>query len=283
MSWLKVMFWNVRKAVSPKVIALAAQEHAPDIIVLAESTEPIVELSSALNHRGGAQYYVPPGLPPDVRRQLRILARFTPDTLKPVYDGHGISALRIETGVFPPLTLIAVHLRSKLNIDPEDQTLAATEIREQVEDVESRVGDSRTVVVGDFNMNPFERGVVSSNGFHAVMSRQIAKRDFRTVANVSRKFLYNPMWTHFGERRGRPPGTYYYDNSARTTYFWNIFDQVLLRPELLDDFDDGSVTVLTQIGESSLLKDDGQPDEVNFSDHLPLLFKLSVEQKELHG
>jgi hypothetical protein len=30
------------------------------------------------------------------------------------------------------------------------------------------------VVIGDFNMNPFDRGMVNANGFHAVMSRQIA-------------------------------------------------------------------------------------------------------------
>ena len=31
-------------------------------------------------------------------------------------------------------------------------------------------------------------------------------------------------------------GTFYYENAEPVCYFWNMYDQVLLRPELLEGF-----------------------------------------------
>jgi hypothetical protein len=125
-------------------------------------------------------------------------------------------------------------------------------------------------------MNPFEPGVAAADAFHGVMSRRIAQKLVRTVKGEERRFFYNPMWTRFGDHALGPPGTYYYPSSGQVTFFWNMFDQVLLRPELLDCFRDEDLEVLTRAGSTDLLTPSATPDTDSASDHLPLLFQLHL-------
>jgi hypothetical protein len=120
-------------------------------------------------------------------------------------------------------------------------------------------------------MNPFEAGVCSAEGLHAVMCKTIAKKEKRVVYGRERMYFYNPMWNLLGDETAGPPGTYYYPNGI-TAYFWNTFDQVLYRPALLDDYREGDVQVISEIEGTSLLHN-GIVSKA-FSDHLPVLFNV---------
>jgi hypothetical protein len=125
-------------------------------------------------------------------------------------------------------------------------------------------------------MNPFEVGIVSANGFHAVMTQTIARKRSRRVQEKDRQYFYNPMWGRMGDSSGGPPGTYYYTGSY-ISYFWNTFDQVLLRPDLLDFFSPNDLRVVSQIGDKNLLMDNGIHKN-SFSDHLPIIVTLQIER-----
>ena len=84
------------------------------------------------------------------------------------------------------------------------------------------------------------------------------------------------MWNRFGDNTGGPPGTYYYERSEHLCYFWNIFDQVLVRPDLLNLFPNQELSILSDIGGETLLSPKGLPDKAIGSDHLPVLFKLDL-------
>ena len=84
------------------------------------------------------------------------------------------------------------------------------------------------------------------------------------------------MWAHFGDRPNRPPGTFYSARSTPLSYFWNIFDQVLIRPALLDAFEDDRLQILTTSGQSPLVDATGRPHKRIGSDHLPILFQLRL-------
>jgi hypothetical protein len=55
-----------------------------------------------------------------------------------------------------------------------------------------------------------------------------------------------------------------------------MFDQVLLRPDLLPAFKNQELKVLVTDGTTSFLRDNGLPDRDAVSDHLPLLFRLHI-------
>lgn len=130
------------------------------------------------------------------------------------------------------------------------------------------------MVVGDLNVNPFEHPVAWAGALHAVMSRDLITRMHgeREIRGAEYRFFYNPMWGLLGDRSPGPPGTYYRSSSESVNYFWNTYDQVLLRAELMNRLQ--ALAVPDSDGASSLLTRNGLPDSVNGSDHLPLVFAL---------
>ena len=126
-------------------------------------------------------------------------------------------------------------------------------------------------------MNPFDPGVTSGEGFHGVMDKRIAEKGSRKIVGQVRDFFYNPMWSFLGDESEGPPGTYYYNASSKPlNYYWHMFDQVLLRPELVPLFPYGELKILTDTESDSLMNDRGIPDSSDASDHFPLLFSLNI-------
>jgi hypothetical protein len=132
------------------------------------------------------------------------------------------------------------------------------------------------VLIGDLNANPFEPGIVGAGALNAVMTRRLSQRRARTVNGQAYPYFYNPMWGHFGDRADRYSGTYFYDRGEHVTYFWNLFDQIMLRPALLDCFDPGDLQIISRVGGLDLLSKDGLPNRNVASDHLPLVFRIDM-------
>jgi hypothetical protein len=178
------------------------------------------------------------------------------------------------------ILLVSAHLPSKLHFSDDSQILEAVALSRAIRDVEKRIGHSRTVLTGDLNMNPFEVGIVGTQGLHSVMTRGLASRGRRMVQRKEYPYFYNPMWGHFGDRTETPAGTYYQERPEGVCYFWNLFDQVMIRPELLPVWDANSPEILTGDGIDSFLTSRGTPARNRFSDHLPLLFRLNLHRVE---
>lgn len=269
------MFWNVgAKNDVSDLVARACREHEVDILVLAEFGRPLSELLEGVNAGADRPLTVP--FNPSTR--LTILARYSPDALRPVQDLNGVAVRHLQPPVGADILVVGVHLPSQMFYGVDDLALYATEVSRVVAEAEAAVGHTRTIVVGDFNMNPFDLGIAGSHGLHAVSNRVVASRGSRKIQNTVHEFFYNPMWARLGDRPTGPPGTYYRADSKPFTLFWHAFDQVLIRPALLDRFSDDDLLVLTDIDGVSLTKSGFVPDTDSASDHLPLVFKIDIER-----
>lgn len=175
-----------------------------------------------------------------------------------------------------PYLLAAVHLSSKKHQSESSQVMECTAIGADIQDAEQQVGHDRTIIMGDLNMNPFEAGVSGAAGLHAVMDNQIAATKTRTVEGRDYSYFYNPSWGMMGDRTPGPPGSYFYRRAEHICYFWNTFDQVLIRPSLIPALQPGFPKVLDSDGKASFLKSDGTPDAKSGSDHLPLLLEMML-------
>ena len=71
------------------------------------------------------------------------------------------------------------------------------------------------------------------------------------------------------------PERLYFRNAEHKVYFWNILDQVLIRPDLLENFDAKNLQVPDAVGDISFLKK-GLPDKDFISDHLPIIFGIDL-------
>jgi hypothetical protein len=194
--------------------------------------------------------------------------------MAPLRDSSGFTIRHLLVPGHCSVILAAVHFPSKLFWNDGSQALECTEFARTIIEVESEVGHDRTVLVGDLNMNPFESGMVGAVGLNATMVRERALREFRVVQGRQYPFFYNPMWGHFGDRDPNPAGTYYRDSGQHVNYYWNMFDQVLIRPSLLGMFPADGVEIVTHAGRTPLLTSSGVSNRAIGSDHLPLLFTL---------
>ena len=226
-----------------------------------------------LNRLGPARYHHASN---SICEKITVYTKFPAEFLLPQFETNRMSIRRLALPGLPEILLAAIHFPSKLHFSDQEQALEATVLAQQIREAEQLAQCERTVLVGDLNMNPFENGVIAANGLHGVMTREIAARQTRTVQDQTYPFFYNPMWGRLGDATEGPAGSYYYAHSGHTTYFWNSFDQVLLRPALLQYFRDEELKILTDDGELSLVSDNGLPDKKTASDHLPILFKLHL-------
>jgi hypothetical protein len=265
----KFLFWNLNRKPLAALIADLAEEHQIDLIILAECEIDPATMLRTLNRTSG-RFHLTAGLCP----YITIYSGFPAQFVQKTYESERVSIRTLELPARDPVLLAAVHLPSKLHWTTESQAQECGELARQIELVEQKAGHRRTILVGDFNMNPFEAGVVG--GLHSVVSRKIASRGTRKVQGHEYPFFYNPMWSHFGDASGDTAGSYYYDAGEHVNHYWNMFDQVLLRPELASRFDSTRLSILKAIGVLSLVRPDGQPDKQVGSDHLPLLFELEL-------
>jgi endonuclease/exonuclease/phosphatase family metal-dependent hydrolase len=171
-----------------------------------------------------------------------------------------------------PFLLAAAHFPDKSRTSEYSRSSYCREVAGNLLIAERVSGHQKTVLVGDLNMNPYEAGI--TGGLKAVITRVLAVKGLDPVSRLDTHF-YNPMWQHFGETNDTPAGTYYRVGSE-DEHYWNIYDQVLLRPALLPHFSDRDVHILTSAGNISLLTRDGVPRYEAISDHLPILFRLDI-------
>jgi len=266
---LRFLFWNLGRKASHTLITQIVEAHDVDVLVLAETgtlTPPVIaaELNAPPMQR--PYHHARPNV--DAGNRVHIFIRFARELVGPVWDTNRMTVRHLKLPGRGDFLLAGVHLASKLHTRDDEQSARCVELARDIRDQERKVGHQRTIVVGDLNMKPFETGVAGAPGLNAVMSRTIAARGQRTVESREHSFLYDPMWNHFGEQGRIPPDTYYYESS---THLWNMFDQVLIRPDFMDRFVEDSFTVATNVGSESLISRGGLPRREAVSDHLPLL------------
>jgi endonuclease/exonuclease/phosphatase family metal-dependent hydrolase len=266
--------WNLNRRPLHQLVAELVQARQVDVVILLECEVIVAEILEALKAATGENFHLS-----DSKVQMktiRVFTRFSHQFINALEEDHRYSIRHLRLPAQRDLLLAVVHFPSKLRWTEDSQAQECVELARMIDRAERRIGHFRTVMVGDLNMNPFEKGVVGTMGLNATMARNQAQKELRTVQRRKYRFFYNPMWTCFGDGQTSPPGTYHYDNNQHVTYFWNMFDQVLVRPSLIGNIDTDGIEIVHRVGGVSLLTHEGTPDGSVGSDHLPLLFSMRL-------
>ncbi|MEM7125653.1 MAG: endonuclease/exonuclease/phosphatase family protein [Chloroflexota bacterium] len=269
---LNILFWNINTKPLYSQIASIAHEYNVDIIALAESNLESGEVLARLN-KGSSEYYYAPSSVQEYDR-IQVFTKFDRRYIQSLKDASRYSIRHLNIPNKPDILVVMVHLQSKLHADENNQQLGAQNLIGAVQEAEEKVGHDRTILLGDFNMNPFESGLVNATGLHAVMSRGRAEKSHRSIDGQSYKFFYNPMWRLMGDETQLTPGTYHYVSSSVQEYFWHTFDQFLVRPPLMEFLPSNQPQIISNIGNESLLNANGIPNKNSASDHLPVFASL---------
>ena len=265
-------FWNINGNKLDNLILRFTEIYNLDVLMLGESPYDPLELLLILNSKSPSYYYSPG----NICEKIQFFSKLKPEQIEPLVENKRISARKLFSSKYGNVILIAAHYNSKVNWSNDDQSAHIPTFKSIIDRAETTLGHSRTIICGDLNMNPFDNGMIQSTGLHSVMEKSTARKANRIIDGDPYTFFYNPMWGFLGDLgRGKVSGTLYYSPAKPINYHWNLFDQVLIRPDLIDSFVDSDLDIITEIGDQSLLTLNELIND-KISDHLPIKFKLNI-------
>lgn len=273
---IKCLFWNInRKNLVQELSDLVLENHA-DIVMAVEAWQlDVTHFISRLRDNG--KIFEKKEM---LQKQTGIMLLANRDIAVSVYkEEKYFSAYKVHENERHYL-LVVTHLISAMSRSEAARNQRANDLSRTIAKLEEacnkeieREGKQyyNTIVVGDFNLHPFSSGIVGMHGFHAIMDSDRALKKSRKLNGNEVKFYYNPMW-HLMGKRGTALGTYFFESDQDdNSFYWYTFDQVLIRPELIERFMWDEFRIIDHIGQDSLIRNH-RIDKQNYSDHLPIKF-----------
>lgn len=265
---MNVLFWNTGDNNDIDIIEQIIIENDCDIASFAELEVDANILIASLHGKGFKYYHIPsPGC-----ERLTILSKYELADVENYAESYYYTFKVFPHPHLKSILIAFVHFPSKLHADLYDHLGEASDLKEAIEEMESIVNCENTIILGDFNMNPFDPGMISARGMHALPIKTQAKKGDRIIRGKKYKMFYNPMWKFFTEEHG-PGGTFYYSKATSLLFHWNILDQIILRPKLIPIFNISELKLISFIGSKNLITKSGIIDK-KISDHLPVFFVI---------
>lgn len=276
----KFLFWNVLKKDLSDTVSNIAQHYDADFILLAElKKEDTKNYQNELIKSGYKLRTIPSA-------KVKIFDRLTIDPEKSVNIPKDVNLSqknRITSMIYKingeRILLVGIHLFSKVSMKHESSRKGFAKLTlDVIEYIENMHEIDKTIIMGDFNINPYEETMIDFFGMHATMCKNTALKGIRTIAKETRRYLFNPSWQAYSNvgLDNAPTGTYYFNEPYNTTLpFWNVLDQALIRPKLVQ----GSLNfeIISSAGHKvPTLLSNGIPDKEKYSDHLPILYTINI-------
>jgi exonuclease III len=270
----RIVFWNLKRKNLTDLVCDLALANDVDVLVLNECTVSIQVTLQALKSRVDNHFFVPESISHD---KFHCFSRNCALDLTEVHKGLRTSVRKLNLGSTQAL-LGLIHLVDIRNYDSETrQSFIQHVVEHEIGFVKSQQGHNRLILMGDFNMNPYDRAMNLAMGMNAMMTRACVASGHRTFLEKKYDFYYNPMWSLFGDGSEGPAGTVY-NTSNQGPYGWSMFDQVVINHSVVNKFQ--GVRIMTHAGNTRLIDDRGRPDLRTASDHLPIVVMLKGNDRD---
>lgn len=248
------------------------KENKTDIVTLAETTN--LDISTLLNHLklNGEEWK---DIQISSTNDIRVLAKKEIDIIPFKEESH-YSIYKIKKNEDVDCLLVVVHLISKMHKSNEAQYNRAYNIARELCKYEQEFfgrNERRTIIVGDFNMQPYEAGVCSGYGFNATMSAFQASKKTREVDGEITYLYYNPMWALMGANKFVQGSYYNSGDKDDHAIYWYSFDSVLLRPYYIEKFNWDYFSIIERTERHNFVPNT-TIDKSRYSDHLPIRFEI---------
>lgn len=259
---LNILFWNLKRNAIESYIIDCIVENNVDISIFSEFDEiDFIKIEKNL----GKMYARILGVQGD--RKVTLIAKTTFQVIS-VQQQKRYNIYNIKTAV-KDYILAAVHLEDRRNYEIADRTRTIRCLVADIERTEKLFKCNNTIVIGDFNANPYDEELLSKYAFNAVLFKTIiSKSELTNPDSFKLKRFYNPILHYISEDTGMY-GSFYYEKGHMTPY-WHCLDQVLVRKSLVNSVN--HMEYLKRINTKDLLVN-AIPNR-KISDHLPLLVNL---------
>ena len=264
MNLLRFAFWNVNKKDLTHSVSALAKSTKADVIILAENLVPSLRTLDALRKNVTEKFFIPDVISDD---RFHCFSRSSQLDMSEVHSADRMSVRLWRLGEEKAL-FVLVHGVDIRNYDREARQSFAQLLAEEIRFVSSEQKTKKIVIMGDFNMNPYDSGMNLAAGLNAMMTKKCVAKRVRKHIGQTYDLYYNPMWSLFGDNNKGPAGSVY-DTSNQGPYGWSMLDQVIIHYSLISIFQD--VKILSEVDGQSFSDQYGRPDRKNASDHFPIL------------
>lgn len=271
MAIVNFLFWNLKERPITDLVCSLCANRQVDVAVFAECGVPANELAERLSSITGVTFRVT-----DSRSSWQVvLVNESASECDEFYvNATGRLSLRSFRVGPVPFVLALVHLKSEVGWNDRELSYEGFAVANELRSALAGRGPTGLCVVGDFNMQPFDPGMVAHTGFFSFMTRSSLSPASRTIQGISYRPFYNPMWGRFGDRTPGPAGTFYRRDASPECFDWHMLDQVLFSAELLPYLVNPG-EIIDRIGDVSLINQNDRPSKPG-SDHMPITFSLNV-------
>jgi hypothetical protein len=279
---IRFLFWNVRDKDETTIGDVINELLPSDIVCLAETN-----VSDTYFSKLGFKLVYKISRKDRARNEVKFLKIYASQkgfNVMPAGDyGNGEIIGTVLEVNSKKVLLVAMHLLSNLSVKNEEEKLENfIKYRNFIETLESSVNPVGTIVFGDFNTNPFEKGFCKTQGLFSIDLLNPPPRRLKKIP-----YFINPTisqlghFSYYSNGDKKPPGSYYYKQknfAISTSLFWNTFDGMIFRPALLNNYQKGSeLKIITKTKNHSLFDEVNYKINNNYSDHLPITFTFNFK------
>jgi exonuclease III len=285
---MRILTWNTGKNstdLKKKAITDVILETKADILVFQECTGAY--LTQIVPN---TFYEIPYPSRSGIDKRVRIFLDKTKYQHKEIqpFSNNKLILVRVQDKIKKKdFNLVGIHLYSKKNNTEREQMWKNKPFFQHIEDFENGLPNCKdTIVVGDFNYNPYEKDHFDPNIINSLGSLKMLNFiSSSTSFDRNKNSWYNPMWNLLGDydsinKKRRINGTYYRYSNNENHPFWNMFDGFLIRLTLAPKINYNDFFIITKTKNINFIK----PRVINemesfiderISDHLPVFMELN--------
>lgn len=261
---MKLLFWNMGKNDNAALALKCMSLYGVDVAAFAECSG--TEFSAGLLHDTSYRVLGFGGCD-----KIQVLADSSVGVVSCFEESRFTVFALDDSG--SQLVFAATHLvdrRSSPDAEPRLEDIR--QMMGVVRGCEKSLAIGKTVIVGDFNANPYDKELLLPNAFNAMLFKGILNaKPSRTWRGTNYPYMYNPT-VHWLSEDTTTYGSHYYSNSDGTGPIWNCYDQALVSRSLMDSVK--NYRYLRKIDDKELIAN-WRPRR-DISDHLPLLIEIDM-------
>jgi|GEM_PF-1861293 len=262
---MKCIYWNTKQITTIDYIIDIIEQENPDVFFLSEiNVNTILSNTIALN-KISFEHFPNPGCD-----RVIIIKN------KKFSINLGRQSTYYSTVICPEqnIFLISVHLPSQMFQSFDGLKGFMRNFRAEID---QEIGSSITeniLIIGDFNINPFEKPMIDFDGFAA--SNSINFRAKITHLSIEKTLYYNPTWQLYS--RTYFPGSKHFNRPSGSAYDiieHHYLDQVVLSHCLTKNIVTEKIDVVEKTAKFVFF--DKLNYKIKISDHLPLTYDFNIK------
>lgn len=259
---MKFIYWNKKKIDAFNRIIDIVQKEKPSLFFLSEFNLEYFGGKESKLLEQGYELYDNPGC-----KRVSILKRVGFEVELSLQNKY-YTTVRIKKD---NLYVVSLHLPSQMWQSMASLKEYLRDLRFALDEEIGSSADTKILLIGDFNVNPYESPMIDYDGFVSTNSTK-AKHTI-SYNGKSRTTYYNPTWELYS--RTNFPGTKQFSRPSASSYDvleFHFLDQVVISQKLLMSIAEHKIDIIEETENYTFFNH--VSNKIEGSDHLPITYKI---------